>query len=65
MKGNKDTETVETQDVTELRVRTLPNKLHRKIRKYIGMVQVNEGRDLNKQTAVIELLEAATKNIKL
>lgn len=52
-------------DTKELRVRECPNQLHRKIKRYINMVEVREGRDLNKQTATIELLEKATKNIHI
>jgi hypothetical protein len=50
---------------TELRVNKCPKVVHRKIERYISMMDVKEGRRLNKQTATVELLELATKNIKL
>jgi hypothetical protein len=50
---------------TELRVKECPNSTHRKIERYISMVDVSQGRRLNKQSATVELLEKATKDIKL
>jgi hypothetical protein len=50
---------------TELRVKKCPVMTHRKIERYISMIDVKEGRRLNKQTATVELLEKATKDIKL
>lgn len=52
-------------EVTELRVRDFPDSLHQKIERYISIIHARTGRELNKQTATIELIDKATKNIKL
>lgn len=49
----------------ELRVIALPEELHLKIERYISIIHARTGRLLNKQTATQELLEKATKNIKV
>jgi hypothetical protein len=48
----------------ELRVRECPNEIHRRIKKYIARVLDKEGRELNKQSATVELLDKALRNIK-
>jgi hypothetical protein len=53
----------ENSNVRELRVRDFPVPLHDKIEKYISKVHSRTGRRLNKQTATIELVEKATKDI--
>lgn len=55
----------ETVKTRELRVREFPEKLHLKIERYISLIHSRTGRELNKQTATIELLEKSTKSIKL
>lgn len=55
----------ENSDVKELRVRDLPQLLHLKIERYISIIHARTGRELNKQTATIELIEKATRNIKV
>lgn len=55
----------ETLEVQELRVREFPAFLHKKIKKYINRVGDREGRQLNKQTATIELMDKALSKIKL
>jgi hypothetical protein len=50
---------------TELRVKECPKDIHKKIERYISMIDVREGRSLNKQSATVELLERATRKIKI
>jgi len=52
-------------EVTELRVQYFPDLLHLKIERYISLIHTRTGRKLNKQTATIELVDKATKNIKV
>lgn len=49
----------------ELRVRDFPVKLHRKVERYISLIHARTGRELTKQTAIVELVDKATRNIKL
>jgi hypothetical protein len=49
----------------ELRIRAFPVRLHKKIGKYIARVLDREDRTLTKETAVEELIDKATKNIKI
>lgn len=55
----------ESLEVKELRVRDFPLYLHKKIKAYINRVGDREKRDLNKQTATIELMDKALKNITI
>jgi hypothetical protein len=48
----------------ELRVRECPDEIHRKIKKYVAQVFDREGRELNKQSATVELLAEVLKNIE-
>lgn len=49
----------------ELRIPLFPETLHQKVERYISLIHARTGRELNKQTAIIELVEKATKNVKL
>lgn len=49
----------------ELRVPQFPEILHKKVERYISLIHGRTGRELNKQTAIIELVEKATKSVKL
>lgn len=51
--------------VKELRLRFVPLSLHEKIEKYMSQVHSKQDRVLTKETGCIELLEKATKHIKL
>lgn len=55
----------ESLEVKELRIQHFPMYLHKKIKAYINRVGDRERRDLNKQTAVIELVDKALKNITI
>jgi hypothetical protein len=49
------------KDTKELRVRDFPLPLHKRVRKYVNKVGLQENRELNKGTASIELIDQALK----
>jgi hypothetical protein len=56
---------LEVDGTTELRMPACSNLIHRKIEKYMKMVDLKEDRYLTKPEATEELLRKATKHIKL
>lgn len=54
-----------TDDTKELRVFKLPIYVHLKIERYMSLIHSRTGRKLTKDMASAELLEKATRNIKL
>jgi hypothetical protein len=49
------------KDTKELRVRLFPRPFHKRIKKYISMMELQDSRELNKSTAAIELVDQALK----
>jgi hypothetical protein len=50
------------QKVTkELRVREFPLPMHKRIKKYVSKMELDENRELNKGTASIELIDQGLK----
>jgi hypothetical protein len=49
------------KDTKELRVRLFPRPFHKRIKKYIGKMVMESGKELNKSTASIELMDQALK----
>jgi len=52
-------------EVKELRLRFLPVAIHKKIEKYIAMQRSKHDREITKEIASAELLDKATKSIKI
>ncbi len=49
----------------DIRIEKAPQTIHKKLERYIGLQHAKRGYRLRKGEAALELLEKATKNIKL
>jgi hypothetical protein len=47
------------KDTKELRVRLFPRLFHKRLKKYISKMELDQSKELNKSTAAIELIDQA------